>query len=137
MATRARTRISLAQIHNVVGGELVGSPQATVTSLASFEEAGPNELTFVTGDRMLKTSGPITAGALLAHRHLAEIANPHIVVANPTLAFAQVAQAFFCPVALLAELMRQWSVASTLRSVPMSRSGRGSRWETESRLARE
>ncbi len=98
MATRARTRISLAQIHNVVGGELVGSPQATVTSLASFEEAGPNDLTFVTGDRMLKTSGPTAAGALLTHRLLADIANPHIVVANPTLAFAQVAQAFFCPV---------------------------------------
>ncbi|MEK7236569.1 MAG: UDP-3-O-(3-hydroxymyristoyl)glucosamine N-acyltransferase [Nitrospirota bacterium] len=98
MATRLRTPITLAQIHDVVGGELVGSPQASVTSLASFEEAGPNDLTFVTGDRMLKTSGPTRAGALLAHRRLAEIANPHIVVANPTLAFAQAATSFFCPV---------------------------------------
>jgi UDP-3-O-[3-hydroxymyristoyl] glucosamine N-acyltransferase len=98
MATLARTPISLAQIHNVVGGELVGSPQATITSLASFDEAGPNDLTFVTGDRMLKASGPTAAGALLAHRPLAEIPNPHIVVANPTLAFARVAQAFFCPI---------------------------------------
>ena len=98
MATQARTPISLKQIHDVVGGELVGSPRATVTSLASFEEAGPSDLTFVTGDRMLKTGGPITAGILLAHRRLAEIANPHIVVANPTLAFAQVARVFFCPV---------------------------------------
>ena len=84
MATRARTPISLAQIHNVVGGEIVGLPQATVTSLASFEEAGPNDLTFVTGDRMLKTSEPTAAGALLAHRRLGVITNPHIVVANPT-----------------------------------------------------
>ena len=98
MATRPRTPISLAQIHDVVGGELVGSPQTSVTGLASFEEAGPTDLTFVTGDRMLKTNGPTAAGALLVHRHLAEITNPHIVVANPTLAFAQVAQAFFCPI---------------------------------------
>ncbi|HEX7092284.1 MAG TPA: LpxD N-terminal domain-containing protein, partial [Nitrospiraceae bacterium] len=98
MATRARIPISLAQIHGIVGGELVGSPQVTVMSLAVFEEAGPNDLTFVTGDRMLKTSGSTAAGALLAHRHLAEIANPHIIVANPTLAFAQIAQTFFCPV---------------------------------------
>jgi UDP-3-O-[3-hydroxymyristoyl] glucosamine N-acyltransferase len=98
MATQARTPISLKQIHDVVGGELVGSPRATVTSLASFEEAGPSDLTFVTGDRMLKTGGPTAAGILLAHRRLAEIANPHIVVANPTLAFAQVASVFFCPV---------------------------------------
>ena len=95
MATRARTPLSLAQIHDVVGGELVGPPQTTVTSLASFEEAGPNDLTFITGDRILKTSGATTAGALLAHRRLTEITNPHIVVANPTLAFAQVAHAFF------------------------------------------
>jgi len=98
MATRARIPISLAQIQGIVGGELVGSPQVTVMSLAVFEEAGPNDLTFVTGDRMLKTSGSTAAGALLAHRHLAEIANPHIIVANPTLAFAQIAQTFFCPV---------------------------------------
>jgi UDP-3-O-[3-hydroxymyristoyl] glucosamine N-acyltransferase len=98
MAMRARIPISLAQIHRVVGGELVGSPQATVTNLAGFEEAGPNDLTFVTGDRILKTGGPTVAGALLAHRRLAEITNPHIVVANPALAFAQVAQVFFCPI---------------------------------------
>ncbi len=98
MAMRARIPISLAQIHKVVGGELVGSPQATVTNLAGFQEAGPNDLTFVTGDRLLKTGGPTVAGALLAHRRLAEMTNPHIVVANPTLAFAQVAQAFFCPI---------------------------------------
>ncbi|MEP6933873.1 MAG: LpxD N-terminal domain-containing protein, partial [Nitrospirota bacterium] len=76
----------------------MGSPHATVTSLASFEEAGPNDLTFLTGDRMLKTGRPIAAGILLAHRCLTEITNPHIVVANPTLAFAQVARAFFCPI---------------------------------------
>lgn len=99
MATRPGTPITLAQIYNLVGGELVGSPKARITSLASFEEAGPNDLTFVTGDRMLKAGGPTVAGALLTHRRLAEIANPHIVVANPTLAFALVAKAFFCPVA--------------------------------------
>ena len=98
MAIRARIPISLAQIHAVVGGEIVGSPQATVKSLAGYEEAGPNDLTFITGDRMLKTSGSTAAGALLAHRRLAEITNPHIVIANPTLAFAQIAQAYFCPV---------------------------------------
>jgi UDP-3-O-[3-hydroxymyristoyl] glucosamine N-acyltransferase len=98
MATRATSPISLKQIHDVVGGELVGPPHATVTNLAGFEEAGPTDLAFVTGDRMLKTGRPPLAGILLAHRRLAEITNPHIVVANPALAFAQVARAFFCPV---------------------------------------
>ena len=97
MATHARTPITLRQIHDVVGGELIGSPDVSVTNLAGFEEAGPNDLTFVTGDRILKTGRPTSAGILLAHRRLTEIANPHIVVPNPALAFAQVARAFFCP----------------------------------------
>jgi UDP-3-O-[3-hydroxymyristoyl] glucosamine N-acyltransferase len=98
MVTHARTPITLRQIHDVVGGELVGSPHVSVTNLAGFEEAGPNDLTFVTGDRILKTGRPTSAGILLAHRRLTEIANSHIVVPNPTLAFAQAARAFFCPV---------------------------------------
>src|SRR5262245_9016309 len=98
MAIRLSTPITLAQIHDVVGGELVGSSQAIVTSLASLGEAGPQDLTFVTGDRMLKSSGPTAAGALLSHRRLPEIATPHIIVTNPTLAFAQVARTFFSPV---------------------------------------
>ena len=96
MATRPRRPITLAQIHSVVGGTQVGSPQASVTGLASFEEAGPNDLTFVTGDRILRTSGPSRAGILLAHRRLVELPTPHIVIANPALAFAQAATAFFC-----------------------------------------
>jgi UDP-3-O-[3-hydroxymyristoyl] glucosamine N-acyltransferase len=98
MAIKTHNPISLKQIHDLVGGELVGSPQATITNLAGIESAGPQDLTFVTADRMLKKSGPTTAGILLAHRRLAEIANPHIVVGNPGLAFAQVARTFFCPV---------------------------------------
>jgi UDP-3-O-[3-hydroxymyristoyl] glucosamine N-acyltransferase len=98
MTTKVTTPISLRQIQGLVGGQLVGSPTATVISLAGIETAGPNDLTFVTGDRMLKQGGPTAAGALLVHRRMPEIANPHIVVANPALAFAQVARTFFCPV---------------------------------------
>jgi UDP-3-O-[3-hydroxymyristoyl] glucosamine N-acyltransferase len=98
MATNTQTPISLGQIHDIVGGEIVGSPLATVTGLASLEEAGPNDLTFVTGDRVLKTHGSTAAGAILGHRRLHEFVTPHIIIANPTLAFAKVARTFFCPI---------------------------------------
>lgn len=98
MAPHARTPITLRQIHDVVGGDLVGSPHASVTNLAGFEEAGPNDLTFVTGDRILKTGRPTSAGILLTHRRLTEVDNSHIVVPNPSLAFAQVARTFFSPI---------------------------------------
>lgn len=94
-AARSQSPITLRQIHQVVGGELVGSPDAVVTGLTSYEAAGPNDLTFVANDRILKTGGKTAAGAVLAHRRLAEYAGPHLVVTNPLLAFVQVAQEFF------------------------------------------
>lgn len=96
-AAHSHKPITLAQIHQVVGGELVGSPDATVTGLTSYEAAGPNDLTFVANDKLLKAGSRPTAGALLSHRRLTEYGGPQVVVANPTLAFAQVAQKFFVP----------------------------------------
>jgi UDP-3-O-[3-hydroxymyristoyl] glucosamine N-acyltransferase len=96
-APRLRTPISLAQIHQVTGGELIGSPEATITNLASLGDARSTDLSFVTGDRFLKTRDSIQAGALLVHRRLPELRCPHIVLANPLLGFARVAQTFFCP----------------------------------------
>src|SRR5215831_273174 len=67
-APRLQTPISLTQIHQVTGGELVGSPDVSITSLASLTEARSTDLSFVTADRLLKTNESIQAGALLAHR---------------------------------------------------------------------
>lgn len=94
---RLSTPISLAQIHEVTGGELIGSPEATITGLASLSEAQSGDLSFVTGDRLLKTQDPTGAAALLAHRRLPELRCPHIVLPNPLLGFARVAETFFCP----------------------------------------
>jgi UDP-3-O-[3-hydroxymyristoyl] glucosamine N-acyltransferase len=96
-APHLQTPISLTQVHQVTGGELVGSPDVTITSIASLGEARSTDLSFVTGDRLLRTSEPTQAGALLAHRRLTELRCPHIVVPNPLLAFARVAKTFFCP----------------------------------------
>jgi len=89
--------ISLAQIRRLVGGELYGDDGATVTFLASVADAAADSLAFVTSDKALKSPGDIRAGALLIHRHVPELKVPQIVVPNPLLAFAQVAQAFFVP----------------------------------------
>lgn len=96
-AARSHSPITLRQIHQVVGGDLVGSPDAMVTGLTSYEAAGPNDLTFVANDRILKTGGKTTAGAILSHRRLNEYVGPQLIVSNPTLAFALVAQTFFVP----------------------------------------
>ncbi|MBA5866105.1 MAG: UDP-3-O-(3-hydroxymyristoyl)glucosamine N-acyltransferase [Nitrospira sp. CR1.3] len=87
--------ILLSQIHELVGGTLHGDGTISVSTVATVVEATPQALSFVTNDKALKTSGEIRAGALLTHRHLPELGIPHVVVPNPLLAFAQVAQKFF------------------------------------------
>lgn len=86
---------SLSEVHQVVGGTLHGDGTVTLSALASLNEAAPHALSFVLNDKALKSAPEIRAGALLAHRHIPELPIPHIVVPNPMLALAHVAQRFF------------------------------------------
>jgi len=96
-APSASTPLTLTQIHQLVGGELHGDGATALETLASLSDATAQALAFVANDKVLQVKTDITAGALLAHRRLPELAIPHIVVPNPQLAFAQVAQRFFVP----------------------------------------
>lgn len=87
--------LTLTQVHQLVGGELYGDGTTALKTLAGLSEATAQALAFVANDKVLQIKTGIKAGALLAHRHLPELAIPHIVVPNPQLAFAQVAQRFF------------------------------------------
>lgn len=89
--------LTLSQVHQLVGGVLHGNGATALNTLASLSDATAQALAFVANDKVLQVKTGIKAGALLAHRHLSELAIPHIVVPNPQLAFAQVAQRFFVP----------------------------------------
>ena len=89
------TTLTLSQIHDLVGGTLHGNGAAVLSSLASLDDATPQALAFISNDKAARVPRAIKAGGLLVHRHLSEIDVPQIVVPNPLLAFAQVAQTFF------------------------------------------
>ena len=89
------TSLTLTQIHELVGGTLHGSGACVLSSLSSLNDATPQALAFIANDQAVKISGGIKAGALLVHRHFPDLAIPQLVVPNPLLAFAQVAQKFF------------------------------------------
>jgi UDP-3-O-[3-hydroxymyristoyl] glucosamine N-acyltransferase len=91
----APTSLTLAQIHQLVGGTLHGDGTCVLSSLSSLNDATPQSLAFIANDRAANLPGGIKAGALLVHRHLPDLTVPQLVVANPLLAFAQVAQTFF------------------------------------------
>ena len=87
--------ITVAEIQQVVRGTIHGSDQTMVSELASLGEANPKALCFIANDKVLKVLGKVRPAALLVHRHLPDLAIPQIVVGNPLLAFAHVAQRFF------------------------------------------
>ena len=94
-ASTASIQLTLTQVHQLVGGELHGDGNTQLTALAGLNDANAHSLSFIANDKAGKTPGAGNAGALLVHRHLAELPVPQIVVANPQLAFAQTAQKFF------------------------------------------
>jgi UDP-3-O-[3-hydroxymyristoyl] glucosamine N-acyltransferase len=87
--------LTLAKIHQLVGGSLHGDGAVILSSLSSLNEATPQALAFIATEHAAQVPGGIKAGALLVHRHFPDLAIPQLVVANPLLAFAQVAQTFF------------------------------------------
>lgn len=115
MGTSVSTPVTLAQIRELVGGELHGDAAAAVTSVAGLGNANADALSFVADDKAAKTPGLGNAGALLIHRHTADLCVPQIVVANPKLAFALVTRRFFVPVlpsrGIAADLSRGTGVA--------------------------
>ena len=90
-----RDPLTLRQLHEFVGGELIGSPDATVIGIASLEQAGPEDLAFLTSERHLKNRQNAPIGALLVGRRLPDVTSPQIVVDNPAYAFARAVQQFF------------------------------------------
>lgn len=77
---------TLSDIAEIVQGELIGDPQATVEDVAGLDTAAPNQISFVTEDR-LDQAAKSRAGALVVPRKLEDVSVPQIVVEKPYDAF--------------------------------------------------
>ena len=79
----------------LVAGELVGNANLVVAGVAPIAEAGPREISFAENPKVLAKYKNLTqAAALIVPREAKEVGRPHIKVANPRLAFAQVLKEF-------------------------------------------
>jgi len=92
---RLSTPLSLSQIQEVIGGEIVGPPENLVSGISSLEEAEPGDLSYCSSDRYLKAALKSRAGAFLVDRPIPELKRPQLVVPNPAYGFACIAQRFF------------------------------------------
>ena len=88
--------VSLGEIAAAVEGRLVGA-EASVTGVASLEEAQPADLAYVDADRLTEAARASRAGAFLVGREFAELDRPQIVVRAPRYAFALAVERLFTP----------------------------------------
>ena len=89
--------MTLKEIADRIGGELIGDPSISVNTITNLEGASPGALIWIEKKRYLKNSEETAAAAIICTREIETSGKPLIRVDNPRLAFARLAQVFFPP----------------------------------------
>lgn len=91
-------KVTLAEIAELVDGEVTGDPTVVVTGLAGVREATGESLTFVSLKKYLPLLDETQAAAAVVARNVSSDKLPLVRVDNPDLAFAVIAEEYvFCP----------------------------------------
>jgi UDP-3-O-[3-hydroxymyristoyl] glucosamine N-acyltransferase len=85
---------SLGELAGRLGGEVVGRPERRVGRIATLEDAGPEDLSFLTSGRYLAAARSSRAGAILVGRRVPELAADQLVVADAPRALATLLEWF-------------------------------------------
>lgn len=87
-------KLTLAELATITGGELHGNGELTVSTVAAMDKAGEGQIAFLTNAKYRKHLEQCKATAVLIKSNELECCQTNaIVVADPYLAFALVAQA--------------------------------------------
>ena len=86
---------TLRELTAHVEGQLVGDPEAKITSLASLEVAKADQLSFFANPKYLKQLKSSSAGAVLVKEEMVgQVKGAAVVVADPYLAYARLSHLF-------------------------------------------
>ncbi len=91
-------KTTLSKIAEMINGKLKGDPSKNISGAAPFEVAGNDEITFAVDKKFLKRINEAGAGCFLVPHDIPEAGGNLIIVKNPHVAFARVAQLFNPPV---------------------------------------
>jgi UDP-3-O-[3-hydroxymyristoyl] glucosamine N-acyltransferase len=111
--------LSAREIAALTGGELIGPPDLTVAGVASLEDAGPGQLSFLASGAYLPYFQSSRAGLVLVPPGFRDVAAgpaARVVVSDPRAAMRVLMEHMASPPALT------WGIA------PTARIGRGCRW---------
>ena len=90
--------ITLRQIADMVGGEVIGDDQVVITGINSLDKAAPGEISFFIDPRYKDSVKKTKASALLVPRRTDLFEGPQLVHPNPGVAIARGVSAFAPPV---------------------------------------
>ena len=98
---------SLAELIELIGGEIHGDSQKIVRGIAPFDKAGIDDITFADSPKMLKRVSQTGAGAVIVPKTFQQEVPVNLIKSdNPRLAFAKIMHACF-PVARPSEEISQ------------------------------
>src|SRR5204863_3829060 len=80
---------TLQELAAAVGGRVVGDPDLRLSAVRPLEDAGPQDLSWVAGERRSGGARTTSAGALLVPSVEAAAGKPAVVVDSPPLALAR------------------------------------------------
>lgn len=95
MPDGASRSLKLSDIQRAIGGEIIGEAGVCISGVSSLEEAGEEDISYVTGDRYVPVALRSRAAAFLVSRPIKELDRPQLVVPNPAYALICVIQHFF------------------------------------------
>ncbi|MCM8798644.1 MAG: UDP-3-O-(3-hydroxymyristoyl)glucosamine N-acyltransferase [Candidatus Omnitrophica bacterium] len=87
---------TLAEIAEIIDGEIVGDPQTIITGICGIKEAKEGDITFVANSKYLSLMNQTHASAIITSREVKSAPKPIIRTDNPSLAFAKMV-ALFAP----------------------------------------
>jgi UDP-3-O-[3-hydroxymyristoyl] glucosamine N-acyltransferase len=87
-STAPAASFTLAELAAAVGGRVFGDPDLRLTGVRALEEAGPEDLSWVAGERRSTGARRSRAGAVLAPSPEAAAGKPAVVVESPALALS-------------------------------------------------
>lgn len=85
---------SLRVIAEHIEGELIGNPDIIIKGILGFDDAGPDEITFIASPKYIKRIDETKAAAIIVPPQVRDAERALIRVSNPYLAFAKVSTLF-------------------------------------------
>ncbi|UCF36178.1 MAG: UDP-3-O-(3-hydroxymyristoyl)glucosamine N-acyltransferase [Acidobacteriota bacterium] len=105
--------MKLKDIAEKLNCELRGPGDLEITGVSGVEDAGPDELAFVSNPKYIGRAKVSRAGAIIVGKDTPEVTAPTLVSENPYLTFAQAIELFYAPPVPISGIHPTASIART------------------------